>query len=144
MGDSFLSRSLSMVSLSSRRSNFVPTKMMGVLGQWCLTSGYHYSTKGAHRGVCTSGFTERQRQWRQETGELAGCRGRVLHASPQGWATRRSQYEKLKLQYGTSKICFLHIGWICPHVMTIFSTDYLSDVTLIQWQLQQIHNKCFS
>lgn len=45
MGDSFLSRSLSMVSLSSRRSSLVPTRMMGVLGQWCRTSGYHWSTE---------------------------------------------------------------------------------------------------
>lgn len=41
MGASFLSRSRSMVSLSSRKSSLVPTRMMGVLGQWCRTSGYH-------------------------------------------------------------------------------------------------------
>ncbi len=34
-----------MVSLSSRRSSLVPTRMMGVLGQWCRTSGYHWSTE---------------------------------------------------------------------------------------------------
>lgn len=43
MGVNFLSRNLSIVVLSSRKSNFVPTKIIGVLGQWCLTSGYHYS-----------------------------------------------------------------------------------------------------
>ncbi|TNN49581.1 hypothetical protein EYF80_040199 [Liparis tanakae] len=26
------------------RSSLVPTRMMGVLGQWCLTSGYHWAT----------------------------------------------------------------------------------------------------
>lgn len=41
IGLSFFSFSLSMVSLSSLRSSLVPTRMMGVLGQWCLTSGYH-------------------------------------------------------------------------------------------------------
>jgi len=30
-----------MVSLSSRRSSFVPTRTIGVEGQWWLTSGYH-------------------------------------------------------------------------------------------------------
>jgi len=44
-GASFLSFSFSMVSLSSRKSSFVPTKMIGVLGQWWLTSGYHCRTK---------------------------------------------------------------------------------------------------
>lgn len=33
--------SFSIVSLSSLRSSLVPTRMMGVLGQWWLTSGYH-------------------------------------------------------------------------------------------------------
>lgn len=39
-----------MVSLSSRRSSLVPTKMMGVLGQWCRTSGYH--CKKNQRRLC--------------------------------------------------------------------------------------------
>lgn len=42
IGASFLSLSFSMVPLSSRRSSFVPTNIIGVLGQWCLTSGYHW------------------------------------------------------------------------------------------------------
>lgn len=41
MGDNFFSFSFSIVSLSSRRSSLVPTRMMGVLGQWCRTSGNH-------------------------------------------------------------------------------------------------------
>lgn len=41
MGASFFSFNLSIVSLSSRRSSFVPTRTIGVLGQWWLTSGYH-------------------------------------------------------------------------------------------------------
>lgn len=45
MGASLFSFSFSIVSLSSLRSSFVPTKMIGVLGQWWLTSGYHYSDK---------------------------------------------------------------------------------------------------
>ena len=32
-----------MVSLSSRRSSFVPTSITGVSGQWWLTSGYHWN-----------------------------------------------------------------------------------------------------
>eukprot|EP01137_Pigoraptor_chileana_P030683 Opistho-2@17519 len=43
MGASFFSRSFSMASLSSRRSSLVPTRMIGVLGQWWLTSGYHFA-----------------------------------------------------------------------------------------------------
>jgi hypothetical protein len=34
IGCNFLSRNLSIVFLSSRKSNFVPTNMMGVDGQW--------------------------------------------------------------------------------------------------------------
>lgn len=45
MGFSFFSLSFSIVSLSSLRSSLVPTRIMGVLGQWCLTSGYHWKTK---------------------------------------------------------------------------------------------------
>ena len=41
MGDNFFSASRSMVSLSSLRSNLVPTRIFGVLGQWWLISGYH-------------------------------------------------------------------------------------------------------
>ena len=41
MGDNFFSFSFSFVSLSSLKSNLVPTNIIGVLGQWCLTSGYH-------------------------------------------------------------------------------------------------------
>ena len=41
IGDSFFSFSFSTVSLSSLRSNLVPTRMIGVLGQWWLTSGNH-------------------------------------------------------------------------------------------------------
>lgn len=47
MGTSFLSRSRSMVSLSSRRSSLVPTRRMGVWGQWCRTSGYHCGDGGS-------------------------------------------------------------------------------------------------
>lgn len=42
MGVSFFSFNFSIVSLSSLKSSLVPTRIMGVLGQWCLTSGYHY------------------------------------------------------------------------------------------------------
>ncbi|XP_077380822.1 cytohesin 4b isoform X1 [Festucalex cinctus] len=45
MGASFLSLSLSTVSFSSRRSSLVPTRMMGVDGQWWRTSGYHWKNK---------------------------------------------------------------------------------------------------
>lgn len=41
MGASFLSLRRSIVSLSSLRSSLVPTRIMGVFGQWCRTSGYH-------------------------------------------------------------------------------------------------------
>lgn len=53
MGASFFSFSFSMVSLSSRRSSLVPTRMMGVLGQWCRTSGNHWARAG--RGVQGAG-----------------------------------------------------------------------------------------
>ena len=45
MGDSFLSFNFSTVSLSSRRSSLVPTRIMGVFGQWWRTSGYHWNKK---------------------------------------------------------------------------------------------------
>jgi hypothetical protein len=41
IGASLLSFSFSIVSLSSLRSSFVPTRIIGTLLQWCLTSGYH-------------------------------------------------------------------------------------------------------
>ena len=41
MGASRFSFSFSIVSLSSLKSSLVPTRMMGTLGQWCRTSGYH-------------------------------------------------------------------------------------------------------
>ena len=41
MGANLFSFSFSMVSLSSLKSNLVPTKMIGTFGQWCRTSGYH-------------------------------------------------------------------------------------------------------
>ena len=41
IGASFLTFSLSMVSLSFLRSNFVPTRMIGTWGQWCRTSWHH-------------------------------------------------------------------------------------------------------
>ena len=41
MGANFFSLSFSIVSLSSLKSNLVPTRIIGVGGQWCLTSGYH-------------------------------------------------------------------------------------------------------
>ena len=41
MGASRFSFSFSIVSLSSLKSSFVPTRIMGKLGQWCRTSGYH-------------------------------------------------------------------------------------------------------
>ena len=43
MGASFFSFSFSMVSFSSLRSSLVPTRMMGVEGQWWRTSGYHWT-----------------------------------------------------------------------------------------------------
>lgn len=46
MGDNFFSFSFSIVSLSSLKSSFVPTRMVGALGQWWLTSGYHCKEKG--------------------------------------------------------------------------------------------------
>lgn len=44
IGAMFFWRSRATVSGSSRRSSFVPTKIMGVLGAWWLISGYHYIT----------------------------------------------------------------------------------------------------
>ena len=56
IGANFFSLSFSIVSLSSLRSSFVPTKMMGVLGQWWLTSGYH--CEGGVRGSADEWNTE--------------------------------------------------------------------------------------
>ena len=42
MGSSLLSARFFIVIGSSRRSSFVPTRMMGMAGQWCVTSGCHY------------------------------------------------------------------------------------------------------
>lgn len=39
----FFSFSVAIVPASSRRSSLVPTRMIGVLGQWWLTSGYHFA-----------------------------------------------------------------------------------------------------
>ena len=41
-GDNFFSLSFPIVSISSRKSVFVPTKITGVDGQWCFTSGNHF------------------------------------------------------------------------------------------------------
>lgn len=41
IGANFLSRNFSIVPLSSRKSSLVPTSIIGVLGQWWRTSGYH-------------------------------------------------------------------------------------------------------
>jgi hypothetical protein len=41
MGAILFAASLSAVSLSSRMSSFVPTRMIGTLGAWWLISGYH-------------------------------------------------------------------------------------------------------
>lgn len=41
MGAIFFCRRLSRVASSSRRSSFVPTRMMGTPGAWCSISGYH-------------------------------------------------------------------------------------------------------
>ena len=51
MGASRFSLSFSIVSLSSRRSSFVPTRIIGVFGQWWLTSGYHYVEVRTERTV---------------------------------------------------------------------------------------------
>lgn len=58
MGFSFFSLSFSIVSLSSRRSSLVPTRIMGVLGQWCLTSGYHCGSRGQSEAVVFSCQTQ--------------------------------------------------------------------------------------
>lgn len=41
MGAMRRSRKRAFISGSSRRSNLVPTRMMGVSGAWCVTSGHH-------------------------------------------------------------------------------------------------------
>lgn len=42
IGDKPLSDNLARVSLSSLKSILVPTKMILLSGQWCLTSGTHF------------------------------------------------------------------------------------------------------
>jgi hypothetical protein len=60
MGANFFSFSFSMVSLSSRRSSLVPTRMMGVLGQWCRTSGNHWAGR---QGPGCEGVREQGVEW---------------------------------------------------------------------------------
>lgn len=48
-GSIFFALRLSAVPLSSRKSNLVPTRMIGTLGAWCSISGYH-SSRGS--GSC--------------------------------------------------------------------------------------------
>lgn len=55
IGWSFFSLSLLIVSGSSRRSSLVPTKIIGVFGQWCVTSGNHY-TAWPHMGYNSSSY----------------------------------------------------------------------------------------
>lgn len=43
MGVWFRSLRLIIVFRSSRKSSFVPTRMIGTFGQWCFTSGYHWN-----------------------------------------------------------------------------------------------------
>lgn len=83
MGVSFFSFSFSIVSLSSRRSSLVPTRMMGVLGQWCLTSGYHW---GGKRVSGSDGW----KPTRKILKNALKLRGKWEHFS-QGW--RRPRYE---------------------------------------------------
>lgn len=45
MGAMFFWRSFSIVSGSSRKSSFVPTKIIGFSGAWWLISGYHYNAR---------------------------------------------------------------------------------------------------
>uniref|UniRef100_A0AAG5DFM8 Uncharacterized protein n=1 Tax=Anopheles atroparvus TaxID=41427 RepID=A0AAG5DFM8_ANOAO len=54
IGDSFLSRSLSTVFLSSRKSSFVPTRIIGMFGQWWRTSGYHFARTFSNEAGLTS------------------------------------------------------------------------------------------
>ncbi len=64
MGASFFSRSDWIVSALSRMSSLVPTRIMGVFGQWCDTSGYHYtnSSSGNVR-VSKTARLKRNPQW---------------------------------------------------------------------------------
>lgn len=43
IGSCFTLRSFSFTAGSSRKSSWVPTRMMGTPGQWCFTSGIHFS-----------------------------------------------------------------------------------------------------
>jgi len=51
IGDCLFSRSLPIVSLSSHKSNFVPTRMIGVFGAWCEISGNHYHISRKHSQI---------------------------------------------------------------------------------------------
>lgn len=54
IGWSFLSFNLSSVFTSSLRSSFVPTSIIGVFGQWCDTSGYHFALTFSNDAGLTS------------------------------------------------------------------------------------------
>lgn len=63
------SRSFSIVSRSSRRSSFVPTRIIGILGAWCEISGnhYHYHQIPVSRNkyLCFDVFEGRRRDERE-------------------------------------------------------------------------------
>ena len=64
MGASRFSFSFSMVSLSSLRSSLVPTRMMGTLGQWCRTSGYHLARTFSNEAGLTKEKHIRKTSWK--------------------------------------------------------------------------------
>ena len=55
--DKFFWRNPAKNTGSSRRSILVPTRMIGTLGQWWLTSGYHLARTLSYEAVLT---TEKQ------------------------------------------------------------------------------------
>ena len=84
IGAIFFSFNFSTVSLSSRKSTFVPTRIIGVFGQWWLTSGYHFARtfsydaglvsekqiKKTSYEKCNSAFTCIKRYVRPTTGSF--------------------------------------------------------------------------
>ena len=66
MGANLFSFSFSMVSLSSLKSNLVPTKIIGTFGQWCRTSGYHLALTFSNDAGLTSEKQMRKTSWKQK------------------------------------------------------------------------------
>ncbi len=81
MGLRRLSLSFSIVSLSSLRSSLVPTRMMGVLGQWWLTSGYHFVRTFSYEAGLTNEKQMRNTSWQKNNSKTRNQQKQVKNVN---------------------------------------------------------------